>query len=98
MIWRTERFNQAGVIVSNIENITIFVFWKLHSKSNWVKNLRGHSLNGHDASGLQCLLALLAAVYRLNIIINSNISTQMAFEKMIAVQFVCKHGRDDSLK
>ncbi len=39
---RTERSNHAGVIVSNIENIIrlFFVFWKLHSKSTWLKNLR----------------------------------------------------------
>ncbi len=39
-----ERFNHAGVIVSNIENIIrlFFVFWKLNSKSTWLKNLRGH--------------------------------------------------------
>ncbi len=32
------------VIVSNIENINrlFFVFWKLHSKSTWLKNLWGH--------------------------------------------------------
>ncbi len=42
---RAERFNHTGVIVSNIENIIrlFFVFWKLHSKSTWLKN-------GHDAS------------------------------------------------
>ncbi len=37
---RAERFNHSGVIVSNIENIIrlFFVFWKLHSKSTWLKN------------------------------------------------------------
>ncbi len=37
-----DRSNHAGVIVSNIENIIrlFFVFWKLHSKSTWLKNLR----------------------------------------------------------
>ncbi len=40
----TERPNHAGVIVSNIENINqlfFFVFWKLHSKSTWLKNSEG---------------------------------------------------------
>ncbi len=38
---RAEPFNQAAVIVSNIENIfrLFFVFWKLQSKSTWLKNL-----------------------------------------------------------
>ncbi len=38
---RTER-SHACVIVSNIENIIrlFFVFWKLHPKSTWLKNLR----------------------------------------------------------
>ncbi len=38
---RIERSN-CIVIVSNIENIIrlFFVFWKLHSKSTWLKNLR----------------------------------------------------------
>ncbi len=49
----------TGVIVLNIENIILlfFVFWKLHSKSTWLKNLRGHvplTLNGHDASNPHC--------------------------------------------
>ncbi len=38
-------FNHAGVIVSNIENITqlyiFFFFWKLHSKSTWLKKSEG---------------------------------------------------------
>ncbi len=48
----TERSNHAGVIVLNIENMNriYFVFWKLHSKSTWLKNLPS-GLNGHDVSG-----------------------------------------------
>ncbi len=47
---RTERSNHACVIVLNIENINrlFFVFWKLLSKSTWLKI---RILNGHDASG-----------------------------------------------
>ncbi len=39
---RAERSSHACVIVLNIENINrlFFVFWKLHSKSTWLKNLR----------------------------------------------------------
>ncbi len=46
MIWCTERSNHEryNVIVLNITNIIwlFFVFWKLLSKSTWVKNLRGN--------------------------------------------------------
>ncbi len=60
---RTERSNHAGVIVLNIEkhNRLFFVFWKLHSKSTWLKNLRGHvplTLNGHDASACRSSFVL----------------------------------------
>ncbi len=39
----TERSNHACVIVLNIENMKrlFFVFWKLHSKSTWLKNSEG---------------------------------------------------------
>ncbi len=61
---RTERSNHAGVIVLNIENINrlFFVFWKLQSKSTWLKNLRGHvplTLSGHDASGTHFMLSFM---------------------------------------
>ncbi len=49
MMWRTERFNHAGVIVSNLENI-VQQIWK----STWLKKSEGAralTLNGHDASG-----------------------------------------------
>ncbi len=43
---RAERFNHAGVIVLNIENIHLqyFVLWKLHSKSTWSKKFKAPSL------------------------------------------------------
>ncbi len=43
------------VIVSNIEtiNLLFFVFWKLHSKSTWLKNLRGHVPPHSACTGLK---------------------------------------------
>ncbi len=55
----TERFNHAGVIVSDIENI-ILVFWKLHSKSTWLKNLRGHDASAASVANLGILSPNLA--------------------------------------
>ncbi len=39
-MWHTKRSNHVSVTVSNIKNIIrlFFVFWKLHSKSTWLKN------------------------------------------------------------
>ncbi len=73
MLCCTERSNHTGVIVSNIKNIIwqFFVFWKLHSKSTWLRNLRGHmpphfewawrlwSLNDASLSTKMCLKSLI---------------------------------------
>ncbi len=61
---RTERFNHACLIVLDIENNNqlFFVLWKLHSKSTWRKNLRGLTLNGHDASGCTSVPAMLTVL------------------------------------
>ncbi len=54
--------NDLIMIALKIENINqvYFVFWKLHSKSSWLINLRG--LVGHESSDLTADVSFMCSV------------------------------------